>query len=72
MAREVRYMILYPLRQMSVYSFATPRCVQSRPIIVNTWPSASDLQDASEKDIMQINHVILRDGTVDIGHDDVV
>lgn len=36
-------MILYPFRQMSVYSFATPECVQSRPIMVNTWPRASDL-----------------------------
>ena len=28
---------------MSLYSFATPACVQSRPIMVSTWPSASDL-----------------------------
>ena len=43
MAREVRYMIRYPFLAMSWYSLATPRCVQSRPIRVNTWPSASDL-----------------------------
>ena len=36
-------MILYPFFEISVYNFATPTCVQSRPIIVNTWPSASDL-----------------------------
>jgi hypothetical protein len=36
-------MILYPLLQTSVYSLATPRCVQSRPIAANTWPKASDL-----------------------------
>lgn len=35
-------MILYPFRAISVYSFATPMCVQSRPIIVKTCPRASD------------------------------
>lgn len=43
MARDVKYITLYPFRHMSVYSFATPIWVQSRPIIVNTWPNASDL-----------------------------
>lgn len=36
-------MILYPFRQISVYSLATPRCVQSLPIMVKTCPRASDL-----------------------------
>src|ERR1700678_2782112 len=43
MARDVRYMILYPFRTISVYNFATPTCVQSRPIIANTCPRPSDL-----------------------------
>lgn len=50
--------MLYPLLTISVYSFATPACVQSRPIMFKTWPKASDLQAHVSYHIHTIGHEV--------------
>jgi len=65
-ARDVRYIILYPLLQTSVYSLAMPRCVQSRPIAAKTWPRASDLLSENSLDCQ------LCYSPIDIRDDDLI
>ena len=68
-------MILYPLLQTSVYSLATPKCVQSRPIAANTWPKASDLiisRSATDSHDHIENPYGLGDSPVNVGNHHVI
>ena len=58
-ARDVRYKILYPLLQMSVYNLAMPGCVQSRPMAAKTCPKASDLHVSSTRSTATAHLVIV-------------